>query len=409
MRAASILLPALLAAVSVAAAAEPASPAAPPGVGGMCGVCHSENRVQFERGIHRSEGIACTSCHGGDSTATTVVGAHRGNFRGAPRRRDIPALCASCHADVARMRPYNLPSDQFALYQTSQHGQRLAQGDPNVAVCTDCHGVHEIRRRDDPKSRVFPRNIPSTCARCHGDAALMKKYGRTDNPYADYAAGVHGTAFLKNGNDAAPECTRCHGSHGATPPGLGDVEKVCGQCHATTRQYFLEGPHKEAMDAAGLQECAACHHHHDTPPASVAMLDTVCLQCHTMDSAQQKLAATMKTMFTEASQEIDRAHRLVEEAGRIPLYVEDYEARLVDARTSLMESFPVMHALNPSRVEPHTRRARSIAAEVSSEIHEKLAGRWWNKVGLGVFWFYLLLTAAILVRARRRAAAEGPR
>ncbi len=53
--------------------------------------------------------------------------------------------------------------------------------------------------------------------------------------------------------------------------------------------------------------------------------------------------------------------------------------------------------------------ARSIAAEIGGEIHEKLAGRLWHKIGLGIFWFYLLLTAAILTRARRRAAAEKDR
>jgi predicted CXXCH cytochrome family protein len=375
----------------------------------MCGICHSDIRVQFDKGVHKGEGITCTSCHGGDPNATTVAAAHRAPFRGAPRRRDIPALCASCHSDVTRMRPYNLPSDQYALYQTSHHGMRLAKGDENVAVCTDCHGVHEIRPPSDPKSRVFRRNIPATCGQCHGNAALMRKYGHSDNPLADYSAGVHGRAFLGAGNDAAPECTRCHGGHGATPPGVGDVEKVCGQCHETARLYFLAGPHKKAMDAAGLDECAACHGNHKTPPASVAMLDTVCLNCHDQGSKQVKLAATFKTMFTQASQEIDRADKLVTEAARIPLYVDDYKARLTDARTALMESFPVMHALDVAQVEPHTRRARSIAAEVSREIQQKLAGRVWRFVGLVLLWFYLLLTAGILTRARRRAAAEGRR
>jgi predicted CXXCH cytochrome family protein len=375
----------------------------------MCGVCHSDVRVRFDQGVHRAEGIGCTSCHGGNADATTVAEAHRGNFRGVPSKRSIPALCASCHADVARMRPYNLPSDQYALYQTSQHGIRLAKGDLNVAVCTDCHGVHEIRRRDDPQSRVFERNIPATCGRCHGNAALLKKYGRKDNPLLDYEAGVHGRAFLKEGNDAAPECTRCHGSHGATPPGVGDVEKVCGQCHSKARAYFLAGPHKEAMDAAGEPECAACHMNHRIQPATPAMLGTVCKKCHEAGSDQLHVAARFKTMVTDASSEIDRANGLVAQAAKIPLYVEDYKARLEDARTALLEAYPVMHALDTLQVEPHTRRARSIAEQVSSEIHHKLSGRWWNKVGLGLFWFYLLLTAVILMRARRRAAAEKGR
>jgi hypothetical protein len=41
---------------------------------------------------------------------------------------------------------------------------------------------------------------------------------------------------------------------------------------------------------------------------------------------------------------------------------------------------------------------------VSREVDEKLSGRWWRYVGLGLFWFYLFLTAAIVVRARRREA-----
>ena len=198
--------------------------------GTMCGVCHSDVRVEADHGVHKSEGIGCVSCHGGDANAITVEAAHRAPFRAALARQDIPALCASCHSDVARMRPYNLPSDQYALYQTSRHGLQLAKGDDQVAVCTDCHGVHEIRPTDDPTSSVFTRNIPRTCGRCHGDLKLMAAYGKKDNPVTDFAAGVHGKA-LAGGNDSAPACTRCHGSHGATPPGVGDVAKVCGQCH----------------------------------------------------------------------------------------------------------------------------------------------------------------------------------
>lgn len=377
--------------------------------GAMCGICHSDVRVEFDRGVHKSEGLACTSCHGGDANATTVAAAHRAPFRGVPRRRDIPALCATCHSQVSRMRPYNLPSDQYALYQTSQHGIRLAKGDEKVAVCTDCHGVHEIRPPSDPQSSVFVRNIPATCGKCHGDPKLMRQYGRKDNPLVEYTTGVHGKALLEQGNSAAPECTRCHGSHSATPPGVGDVEKVCGQCHSKVRAYFVAGPHKEAMDAAGLPECAACHHNHKIMPVSITTLDKVCIECHEQGSDEIKLAGTFKSMVTRAAGEIDRADKLVHEAERIPLYVDDYKSRLTDARTALMEAYPVMHALDTTLVEPHTRRAWSIASQVRTEIHEKLAGRVWRLVGLALLWFYLLVTAAVVLRARRRAAAESRR
>lgn len=372
----------------------------------MCGVCHPDVRVRFEESVHQVEGLDCSSCHGGDPAAATVAGAHGKGFKGVPRRRDIPALCASCHASIETMRAYNLPTDQLALYQTSQHGRLLEKGDERVAVCSDCHGAHDIRRRADPESRVFPANIPKTCARCHADAALMARYGLKADAPDDYAKSVHGRAFLDKGDRSAPECTRCHGSHGASPPGVGDVDKVCGQCHAATRAYFLRGPHKEAMDAAGLPECASCHDHHLIRPAEVSLLDQVCLKCHDQASEQQQRAMTFKTMFVGASEEIERARALVEQAAGVPLYVEDYRARLEEARTSLTEAYPVMHALEIHGVEEQTSRARAIAREVETELDGKLKGLGWRKVGLLVFWFYLLLTVAVLVRFRRRAERQ---
>ncbi len=68
-------------------------------------------------------------------------------FRGKIQRNQIPELCGHCHSDGAFMRKYNpsLRTDQLAQYKTSVHGKRLLQGDTKVAVCIDCHGVHDLR------------------------------------------------------------------------------------------------------------------------------------------------------------------------------------------------------------------------------------------------------------------------
>jgi hypothetical protein len=141
----------------------------------------------------------------------------------------------------------------------------------------------------------------------------------------------------------------------------------------------------------------------------MAMLGTVCLDCHEAGSPEAKLATTFTSMYSQASGDVDRAEKLVEEAARVPLYVDDYKARLADARTALMEVGPVMHALDSTQVEPLTRHARSIAAEVSGEIQHKMSERVWRYVGLVLCWFYLLLTVAVVVRARKRAIAQGAR
>jgi predicted CXXCH cytochrome family protein len=375
----------------------------------LCALCHPDVRVQFEQSIHRTEDVACVSCHGGDPEASSVAAAHRGGFRGRVDRRGVPALCASCHSDAERMSPYNLSTDQYALYQTSHHGRALARGDEKVAVCTDCHGVHEILRSDDARSSAFAANMPETCARCHSDAGLMSGYDLTGDPYADFVAGRHGEALLERQDASAPGCSRCHGAHGATPPGVGDINKVCGQCHSTARAYFLESPHRLAMEEAGLPECASCHDHHRISKANVETLDTRCLECHERGSEQVDLAVRMKTLYAGASGDLERARHLVDRAKEIPLYVEDYEARIEEGHTSLVESLPAMHSVDLSAVEPLTERARSIGQEVESEVRGKLEGRKWRRVGLLVFWFYLIVTLGTLVRFRRRAMRTAVR
>jgi len=407
---------ALAAAFVPCAAAEPV-PAGPAGTDRaasgaprvLCGVCHPDVRVQFEQGVHSREGFDCTSCHGGNAAAATVEAAHRAPFRGTPKRRDIPALCASCHADLAMMTPYNIPADQYALYLTSQHGRRLVKGDESVAVCTDCHGVHEIRRENDPKSSVFARNVPDTCGRCHGAPPPGSPEGAPPvegSPFADYQAGIHGQAYLQQANDSAPTCASCHGSHGATPPGVGDVDKVCGQCHATARGYYRDGPHARAMREGNGPECAHCHGNHRIARADVALLDTACAACHEPGSEMLKVAGGMKALIVGAREEIGHAHAAIDRAAAIPLYVEDYKARLEEAHTALVQASPIVHALDVGRVEQLAERARGIAKEVESEIDGKLGERWWRRVGLLLFWFYLGLTLAVLAVIRRRAREE---
>jgi hypothetical protein len=360
---------------------------------GLCGFCHPDVRVEYEHSIHHSEEVGCVSCHGGNPAADSVDKAHRGDFRREIRRRDIPGLCATCHQDPQVMRPYNLPTDQYALYRTSQHGVALAKGDERVAVCTD----------EDALSKVYPRNTPATCASCHSDADLMSTYGLEEDPYAAFLAGRHGEALMKRQDSSSPECSRCHGAHGAAPPGVGDINKTCGQCHTTARAHFLESAHREGMSRAGLPECSSCHGHHEISTADITLLDTVCLECHDEGSAQVELGMQMKTLYTAAEADVEKARRIVARAAEIPLYIEDYTARLEEAHTSLVETLPAMHSLDLDLVDRLSGRARSIGHEVESEVRRKLDGRKWRRVGLLVFWFYLLVTVATLVHFRRRA------
>jgi hypothetical protein len=374
---------------------------------GRCGTCHPAERVSFEKSPHAGEGVVCTSCHGGDDRSLEQRIAHGGAFIGRPSKSQALQVCSRCHADEARMRPYNLPVDQLALYQTSGHGRALAKGDTRVASCADCHGAHDILGADDPASRTFRNNVPRTCGACHGEPNLFPGEAHKGEVLAEYLGSVHARALLEGGNRQAPNCTDCHGVHGAAPPDVGDVGKVCGHCHTAERRYFGMGPHGTRLAARGFSECAACHGDHAVVPSSAAKLDSLCASCHGVGSKQESLGRQLHDEYQQAAREMDAAAALIRRADAIPIDTDDYQARLEEGRTYLREALTAAHAVQPSVVSPFTTRALGVAREIDEELGGKLDGRWWRYVGLALFWFYLGLTLVLLRLRRDRAARSG--
>lgn len=371
---------------------------------GRCGSCHPAERAAFETSIHAGEDVHCTSCHGGDANSLEQRVAHGGAFRGKPARETIPTLCASCHADEKKMRPYNLPVDQYALYQMSGHGERLKKGDTQVAVCSDCHGAHDILAPTDPASRVFTSNIPRTCGRCHGDTTLVKARG-IPNTFALYENSTHGKELHDKGNMGAPTCVSCHGVHGAAPPEIGDINKVCGRCHTAERRWFLAGPHKDAMKSKDLGECSSCHNAHDVQPTKSERLGTQCIECHAQDSREAAAGRQLETDYRAAANEVAKAEAMITKADAVPLRTDDYRARIEEAHTYLREALTAGHAVQPDVLADLAVRARTIGQEVQVDIHGKLGNIRTERLLLIVFWFYVLGTALLLRRMRDR----GPR
>ena len=173
-----------------------------------CVECHSKLegnlRVvvdQSAASVHGHKDMTCTTCHGGNADVEAKEKAHVNGFRGRISRAQVTELCGSCHADGERMKTFNpsLRTDQLALYHTSVHGKKRDQGDERVAVCTDCHGVHDILPINDPRSPVHPVNVASTCKQCHADGDLMKTYRLASTQFADYSGSVHHEAMVVRG------------------------------------------------------------------------------------------------------------------------------------------------------------------------------------------------------------------
>jgi hypothetical protein len=399
MKAFIFLLSTFYCLLSVPAFAQPASGNEDSG----CMVCHSAIKVEYQESIHARREMTCATCHGGDPKDLEMTAMSRSaGFKGKTTRQETVKLCASCHADQVKMRPYGMPTDQYAQYLTSRHGIQLAKGDTLVAVCTDCHLVHRILSPSDPRSSVARHNVPQTCARCHSDPDRMKPYGLPTNQYSLYAGSVHGKALLEEANESAPDCASCHGTHGAAPPGHSEVASVCGQCHPRTRDALAKSPHKHAPGRTDMPECVTCHDHHAISRPGLELFQTSCAKCHEEPSDAHKQGQEIKTLILSAQTELEDAQKEVAEAKQRGLNMEREESSLNDARTSLLEVLPVQHSLSLPDVEDFTDKAKSGADDVKLKIHEIFETQKFRRVVLVFLWIAILISAATLYLKRRQ-------
>lgn len=359
IRAASLLL--LGVAASLAAAAPMHAQAK-----NSCLDCHAKQTGEFHMdseefvaSIHAQKGLTCVSCHGGDSSTDEMSRAMSpaAGFRGHIERKEIPALCAKCHSDAAYMRNYNpsLRTDQFSQYQTSVHGKLFGKGDTKTAVCVDCHGVHDIQPPEDQRSKVHPLNVAQTCGRCHGDAGYMKPYGINSDQPGDYSASVHHEALAVRGDLSAPTCSTCHGSHGAAPPGVESVARVCSTCHVFQAQLFDTGPHKEAFGSMGLPGCITCHSNHRIVHPTDAMIGTgqgaVCLNCHTEGDPGFVTAGALHDDLVQLDGAIARSDELLGRAERAGVEVGEAQLAQSEARNDLLKARVGIHAVRREAVQ----------------------------------------------------------
>lgn len=229
-----------------------------------------------------SRAATCNDCHGwhdikkADSPESRVS------------RESVAKTCSQCHDDVLQE------------YYSSVHGNLAKEGNPDVPVCTDCHGEHKIRSVQDRESTVSKFHIAETCGRCHEDQNIVKKYNiPISSPSTMYRQSVHGKALLSGKNPEAAACQDCHGFHsilgGHDPKSTVNrmnISSTCGGCHQheDIRTKYEESVHGQAVKK-GVREapvCTDCHGEHtilshlnpDSPVYSTHVAKEVCARCH---------------------------------------------------------------------------------------------------------------------------------
>jgi predicted CXXCH cytochrome family protein len=313
----------------------------------------------FDNDIHKSRGLSCNDCHGGDPNADTKEAAKdpRKGFLGKPKTLDIPAYCGKCHSDANLMKRFNpsLRVDQEREYYTSIHGQKLKTGETRVATCISCHSVHGIRSPNDPLSSVYPTNVAETCSKCHAGADYMKPFGIPSDQYAKYKTSVHAQALYDKQDLSAPTCNDCHGNHGAAPPGIASVANVCGQCHARQAELFQTSPHKAVFDQKGLGECITCHSNHAIAKPNDQMIGTqsgaLCINCHSNGDKGFVAAGQMRTRIDELIAGINRSTAMLNRAERAGMEVSKPKFELKGATDALTHVRVLIHSSSTNEVD----------------------------------------------------------
>jgi predicted CXXCH cytochrome family protein len=307
------------------------------------------------------------------------------------------------------MKSYNpgLQIDQLEKYKTSIHGQKIFKGDSKVANCASCHGNHDIKHVKDPNSKVYPTNIPSTCNKCHGDANYMKEYNIPTDQYEKYKSSVHGIALLEKGDINAPSCNRCHGDHGASPPEVNSVTKVCGVCHALNAQMFDESPHKDAFAQKNLGECTVCHSNHGIIHPTDDMLgagkNSVCIRCHT--SPQDKgyhSAFVMENMIDSLNRDVDLANTAIQNAEQKGMDVSDAKFDYNDIKKVLITTRNVVHYSNLDKFITSINEGFKITDKAKVTGEEAVKDYYFRRYGLGIATFLItILILALYFKLRK--------
>jgi cytochrome b subunit of formate dehydrogenase len=263
-----------------------------------CAECHADAQEAYSHSLHAKPVKAggavaanCQDCHGG---AHEIVGAD--DLKSPVNHQNIPYTCGRCHGQKFLMEGAGQSSQAFASYQESVHGLATENGSKKAAVCTDCHGAHEILPANDAKSPIYKFNVPSTCGKCHAaiDATFMQS--------------IHGQGIAK-GNGLAPVCTDCHGIHtikshvnSNSPAAEQNVSRdICARCHEGVRlsqefgvpgnrvTSYFDSYHGLAAQGGSMvaANCSSCHGVHNILPSSdpnstinKANLDATCGKCH---------------------------------------------------------------------------------------------------------------------------------
>jgi cytochrome c1 len=153
------------------------------GIVQKCKSCHARVYEVYARSVHggallkenNKDVPTCVDCHSSHS----IKAASSSDFR-----ETLPDTCGKCHSNGTIMGKYGLSTDVVKTYLSDFHGvtigfykneqgdgQKRYQPDRPMAVCTDCHGTHDIASVSGIGAQTFKKTLQKRCLTCHSNAS----------------------------------------------------------------------------------------------------------------------------------------------------------------------------------------------------------------------------------------------
>jgi len=258
---------------------------------------------------------------------------------GAQAQTAAPAsnTCLACHSSQQDAR---LAGPATLFTQQDVHREK-------GFACADCHGgnttaTDKTKAHDATKGykgKPSGSQVVATCARCHSDAELMRRYApkqRVDQA-TEYATSVHGKR-LASGDANVATCVSCHGAHGIrlvsdakSPVFATNVATTCAACHSDTKRMasyklpdgnplpthqitdYQKSVHYSAMTKGNdlsAPTCNDCHGNHGAVPPGVGAIANVCGSCHTV-FAEKFATSVHKEIFDKGCVECHSNHEIL--------------------------------------------------------------------------------------------------
>ena len=230
-------------------ASDPSSTITRTNIAETCGRCHGDKSVMQGSGISDRpflsyrESVHAKAIARGNTSAAVCTDCHNShdiqpasNSQSSISKFNIPATCGKCHRTEA------------GEFVQSVHGKAVMRGVSRAPVCTDCHGIHNIKLPFDQGTVTATTAVATdSCAKCHEGVALTQEFGVASGRVSSYKDSYHGLAS-QLGSKVVANCASCHGVHNILPSSdprsmisANNLPQTCGQCHVGASVNFTNG------------------------------------------------------------------------------------------------------------------------------------------------------------------------